>query len=299
MTITKNINYFVLSIFILFSCKEVPNCREFDNAIDFDSLLKCELYSYNDFYFITADYGCPYDPASGNPYGNVSIYLIPKKLSQELIEKNYESYEDKIHNFNIEKLKKEFHIYIYIIPKKYLVKTPEGYYQKKAYIKQAFTFDNTDKVWKNIDCIFIENDFEERIREENWRKNLLVDKINFLKKQFDDINIIDYKNQLENWQGTYSFDFGGFQMGEEYEGTVTFKIEDMATKVSFNGNEELLNIVEITKDTLQLEDAAGEIFKIYKDEQGYFNVSGHRIYMLSPPNESYLLTKEDWNLNNP
>ncbi|WP_379861394.1 M949_RS01915 family surface polysaccharide biosynthesis protein [Mariniflexile ostreae] len=100
-------------------------------------------------------------------------------------------------------------------------------------------------------------------------------------------------DKLYVWQGTYSFDFGGFQMGEEYEGTVAFKIEDMATKVSFNGNEELLNIVGITKDTLQLEDSGGDIFKIYKDDQGYFNVSGHRIYMLSPPNKSQLLTKEE------
>ncbi|GGX17608.1 hypothetical protein [Aquimarina muelleri] len=97
---------------------------------------------------------------------------------------------------------------------------------------------------------------------------------------------------IKNWIGVYTFDYGGEHMGEEFDGTVKFQIKEASSKIYFNKEEELIEIVNITKDTIHFQNKKGDIYKIYKDKQGYFNVGGHEIYMLNPPNESYLLTKE-------
>lgn len=97
---------------------------------------------------------------------------------------------------------------------------------------------------------------------------------------------------IKQWHGIYSFGYGGVQMGEEFEGNVTFTIKDTLSKVAFANSEEPLDIAKATADTIHLKNASGDTYKIYKGEKGDINVSGHKIYLLNPPNESYLLTKE-------
>lgn len=99
------------------------------------------------------------------------------------------------------------------------------------------------------------------------------------------------KGFFKQWEGAYHFNYHIIRMDYEFKGIVKFHIKD-SSYVLYDEDKKTLKVLSITKDTLNLEDQAGDIYKIYKDKQGDFNVSGHPIYMLNPPNESYLLTKE-------
>jgi len=110
------------------------NLKENIKPYNFDLILKCGYYSYNDNFFVTADHGCIYKQDEKNNFGNIVIYLIAKEIKSVPLNK-IEGYEQYVNNLEINQLKKEFDIYIYLISKEYLIKTPEGYYQKKDMLR--------------------------------------------------------------------------------------------------------------------------------------------------------------------
>lgn len=287
------LSFIILIIFI--SCKDLntkksqSSSQEDTKAYNFDSILKCGYFSYNDNFFVTADSGCIYKQYDNNDLGNVSIYLIPK-VTNNIRFKEMEDYEENVNSMNIANLKKEFRIYIYIIPKEYLVQTPEGYYQKKEYIKYLYTFNDESREWDILKSKNI-NDIKEE-QEDIKEISLFIDK----EIQKNNKNSLLNSN-INNWKGIYVFSLKDLEhMGEKHSIEYSFIIDNNSKIISKLDNDPNLkmdcNILNITKDTLFIQDENRNNYKIYKDYEGSYKVSGQEIYMLNPPNESYLLTKE-------
>jgi hypothetical protein len=168
-------------IVIIYSCKDNLQTKkeEFTTVqkqknVDFDKVLKCTSYTYDQDYFLTPDYGCLYNPKGENIFGNISIYLFSKeglKIEEEEIDKETE----RINNLNIENLKKDFDIFIYLIPKDFLNYNPSGdptYYQKENYKEQLYTYNNQTKKWLLLDSLEINSNSESGF-EQNWRDSFL------------------------------------------------------------------------------------------------------------------------------
>lgn len=295
--------YLIAIIFIFFSCKsnKKRDCKEVFPEADFDYLLKCERFSYNDFYFITADYGCPYN-YKGNTYGNLTFYLIPKKVTEQLIKQEYAVYEDRIENLTIDALKSEFYIYVTVISKQFLVKTHEGYWQREPYVTHSYTYNNETKTWVFLDCITINDIHSEREKEQKWYNYITRgEKVEILKKQYDSIinlkfTVFKKHNEETNeiskkWQGTYSFDYGRTHMGQYTEGKVRFNITEDSQKVFLDEKEVNLTIKKAYKDSIILNQGDDYDYILFRIAPDKYAVKGHHIYMLSPPNEVQNLTK--------
>lgn len=115
-------------------------------------------------------------------------------------------------------------------------------------------------------------------------------------KVYTEIEIDSLYGTIDDWKGTYTFSLSDLEhMGETHSIEYFFIINEsckVISKVDHEQNTESnCDIVSITKDVLFLKNNSDE-YKIYKDEQGNFNVSGQTIYMINPPNESYILTRE-------
>lgn len=140
----------------------------------FDSILNCGYYTYGEGFFITADHGCVYNPQENNSFGNIIIFLIPKHKN----EKSDIDYEEYVNTLEASTLKKDFEIYLYIIPYKYLSETPEGYYQNRHHLYEVYKFNRTDNSWKLLRSKFV-NTLQERQSEFNIVMNFIKDKTTF------------------------------------------------------------------------------------------------------------------------
>lgn len=288
------LNFIILIISV--SCKDLntkKNHSTLNNDIEsynFDLILKCGYFSYSDSFFVTADNGCIYKLDEKNDLGNIIIYLIPKETKSIQLNE-IGDYEEDVNNLNITNLKKEFRIYLYIIPKEYLIKTPEGYYQKKKYVKKLFTFNDSSKEWDFLESKNISNITEE---QENIKEvSLFINKE--AKKNLK--SGLPYST-ISDWESIYKFSLKDLEhMGEKHSIEYSFIINDNSEIISKLDNEPNLkmscDILSITRDTLFIQDEKNNKYKIYKDYEGSYNVSGQAIYMLNPPNESYLLTREE------
>ncbi|MCT2562948.1 hypothetical protein [Chryseobacterium herbae] len=148
-----------------------------NTKVSFDHLLKCSDYSYGEKYFLTADYGCIYNPKEKNTFGNLIIYLLPKK-KLNLKDSEIDKEVDRINHLNIEKFKENFEIYVYLIPKEFLNYNATGdpvYYQNKIYKEKLFTYKGNQ--WELIDSMSIKNSSESQ-KEQEWREA-------FIEKQSD------------------------------------------------------------------------------------------------------------------
>ena len=120
---------------------------------------------------------------------------------------------------------------------------------------------------------------------------------------------------ITQWQGKYSFGFGGVHMGEEFEGGATIEVKEGDKKSSINlywetknietGNTidkgdttSQLEIVRVLKDTLELQGEKDKQYILYKTQfivddkkKNGYAIRGSSVYMLSPPNNDYPLTK--------
>ncbi|MBV8326122.1 hypothetical protein [Chryseobacterium sp.] len=142
---------------------------------DFDMLLKCSEYSYDEKYFITADYGCLYDPKGINPYGNLIIYLVPKNKTV-LNNQQIEAETQKVNRLNIEQLKEQFEVFVYLTPKEFLNYNEQGdpiYYHNGAYKEEVYT--HTQNKWILTDSINIRNVAENQ-KEQKWRESFILSK---------------------------------------------------------------------------------------------------------------------------
>jgi hypothetical protein len=175
MKTLKNILFFILISFLL-GCKKgeeqkLPSYNEKsieEQKNNFDNILKEGDYSWNDGYFITADYGIVYNPKGNNPFGNIILYLIPKNKfdikDEEIEEKN-----QMINSLSIENIKKEFNIYLFLIDKKYLQYLPNGdssYEAKENYTENLYTYEN--QKWILLDSLNVKNQ-----NEQEWRENFI------------------------------------------------------------------------------------------------------------------------------
>lgn len=147
--------------------------------LNFDALLKCSDYSLEENYYVTADYGCIYNPKDQNSHGNVMFYLIPKSIKP--INTNLENL--KVNSLDVKSLKNNFTIYAYLIPKSHLNYNPKGdpvYYQKEQFKEELYTFNSNSNQWVLLDSIQISN-YSENANEQLWRENFIHTKANVTK----------------------------------------------------------------------------------------------------------------------
>lgn len=196
---SQNIIFFLIGLFLL-SCKDNAQTNNSQKTtsqkeLNFDKLLKCSDYSYDEDYFLTADYGCIYDPKGNNNFGNVIIYLVQKK-KQPISDEQISFQTTRVNNLSIAEYKKEFKIYLFLIDKQYLnyAKADPSYYEKSKYKEEAYTFDDKQNKWILIDSINILNE-NQNLNEQTWRKNI-VSKSN-TKEENKEVS------SLENWEGIY------------------------------------------------------------------------------------------------
>jgi hypothetical protein len=164
------------------------------NQLNFDALLKCSDYSFQENYYLTADYGCIYNPKDKNSYGNVILYLIPKSNNQT--NANLENL--KINDLDAKTIKNNFTIYAYLIPKIDLNYNPKGdpiYYQKEKFKEELYTFNSNSNQWILLNSIQI-NNYSENAKEQSWRENFIDAKANATKST----------QQLEYSKGFYTYE---------------------------------------------------------------------------------------------
>ena len=144
--------------------------------LNFDSILHCYDYSYLNDYFFTADYGCLYDPNGKNTFGNLTVYLIPHKRVE--IPKG-EYMAERMSSLDVATIKKEFNVYVFLIPVEQLNYNPAGdppYYQKENFTEKLYGFDKTNNQWNLIDSILISGAAGNE-KEQNWREGFILSKI--------------------------------------------------------------------------------------------------------------------------
>jgi hypothetical protein len=173
-------------VFFLFSCQNSSGSKEKEQvtasaqvtAPNFDKIIKCENYSYDENYFLTADEGCLYNPKGENTFGNLVIYLIPKKPSN-INDDNNESETKRVNNLSAAQLKEDFSIYVYVIDKKYLNYNETGdpvYYQKDSFVEELYTYDSKSQKWSLLDSVNINSNVD-NTKEQSWREGFITKQI--------------------------------------------------------------------------------------------------------------------------
>lgn len=289
---------FRFSLLFLFaflsSCKEnkIEENKEDNNAqskINFDDFLKCSEYSPDENYFLTADYGCLYDPKGNNQKGNIAIYLIPKDNFKDSIDDNY-----NVNKLGIDEIKNNFKILLFLIESNYLnynEKADPNYYQKDEYEEICYTFDDDKKEWLKLSSFHKQkNDSEDKNIQ--W-KNDLVNKT--LSKTTKEQN--KATKGPENWTGKYEAVIeldraeGSFNLNYTFLYSDSDKIQ-LLTDINGEKNEYNLKIKKADDNSIVFitlnEDE--EEYKIIKENNNYF-LGGEAIYQLNPPNEKYDLKK--------
>ncbi len=110
----------------------------------------------------------------------------------------------------------------------------------------------------------------------------------------DLINDIEIKKEYINqWQGSYSFGYGFRASDDDFE--MSFNIKNQkATIINNEGTEREAEIIRATNDTLELKDKEDKQYILYRKNSGNnYAITGHDVYLLNPPNDHYLLTKEE------
>lgn len=192
MNKSNSIIMFILA-FLLISCKDKAQENNSNKSINqqtinFDNVLKCSDYSYDEGCFMTADYGCIYDPKGKNTFGNLIIYLIPKKKLQ-INDEQIEQENNKINGLTIDNYKQNFNIFLYLIDKQYLNYSKSGdpvYYQKPSYEEKLYTYDGKTNKWIFVNSIKILNESQNG-KEQIWRKNFIIKQIEIEPKNVSSI----------------------------------------------------------------------------------------------------------------
>lgn len=186
-----------------------------------------------------------------------------------------------------------YYLYIKKIDFKNNIMSIKASYSKKekSFEEVIFLLDTVNKTVKYNNQIYIDSLYSNKYEYVKEPCINCWDKETCNKLALEEKERKERPLYIKNWQGVYSFNYHIIHMGEEFKGIVKFYLKE-TLYVLFDEDKESLEIVKATKDTLKLQNSNGDIYKINKDEQGNFSVSGNNIYMLNPPNESYLLTKE-------
>lgn len=296
------INVFLYGLFFAFcsiSCNKKSNdtAKEFglkSDSYNFENILKCSYYDFRETYFVTTDNGCVYNEKS-NSIGNAVIFLVPKK---ELNKKRTENVNDYISKLNTKEIKEIFKIFISIIPKKFLVNTPEGYYQKDKYIRNLYNYKEKNGEWVLIDTKEI-NSKEEEQKDFTFIESFIQKNLN----QNDGLKID------EKWIGDFQFDFEGSKMEEDFEGNIVFHLSEKdvyltQNSTSFNSETGKIaqksikdnifaKIIKNTVDTLVVKTIEENREYILFKEKGSSNygVTGKDVKIINPEYDTYTLTK--------
>jgi len=180
---SKNLFLFTIILF-LFGCKGEAQKNDLNKIkktlqqnITLDDVLKDGDYTWDEDFFMTADYGVIYNQKT-NPFGNLKIYLIPKnklKIKDEQIEEE----NNRVNELSIHEYKEKFKIIIFLINKKDLNNAESGdpaYYQKPAYEEKIYTYDEKANQWIFLDSIKILNESENE-KEQIWREKYIYEQI--------------------------------------------------------------------------------------------------------------------------
>ncbi|MFC7774930.1 hypothetical protein [Flavobacterium sp. GCM10027622] len=291
----SNFRCLLLLLFVsLANCKEnqvkenqVDNIAE--SKINFDDYLKCSEYSPDDKYFLTADYGCLYDPKGKNPKGNLAIYLIPKGNFKAKIDDQY-----PINKLSNDEIKGNFKILLFLIEPNHLNYNPKGdpnYYQKDTYEEICYTFDNDKKEWIKLSSFHKQkNDTEEKNIQ--WRDHLINQNLSITAKDTDKTD----KNP-KNWIGKYEAIIeldraeGTFKLNYTFLFSSPEEIK-LLTVINGEKSEYELKIKETKESAIVLitEDEYEDEYEIVKENNKYF-LTGKAAYQINPPNEKYDLEK--------
>jgi hypothetical protein len=286
---------FILVFFLLICCKNKEKDtvdliinKEIKESNNFDSILKCGYFSDNGSYFVTADKGCIYNEESDNVFGNLIIYLIAND--------NKKHSEDYVNKLKTSTLKEEFSIYIYVIPKEYLVDTPEGLYQKEKYIEKLYTFNKDTKKWEIIDLIEI-NNIEENLKEQNWRENFIN-------------NCIDKNAVLGSIEKSNDFELNGnyfikskvlsIETGSPIEVSFSFYFERKLATLSIRSDNSLevycegTYSIDYNKNNVKLEYTGEGICTSDKNESTFLIKKENNQYLI----KSKRFENEDWQILN-
>ncbi len=116
----------LILVSLTLSCKQSTTQdtkKAFPKGPNFDSIIHCGDYDFRSDHFTVPYHGCVYAPNKGNDFGNISIFLIPKKKykdPEKLTDEQIMEENERIDNLEVNRIKKEFDIYVYLIDKKYL-----------------------------------------------------------------------------------------------------------------------------------------------------------------------------------
>ncbi|MCG8203636.1 hypothetical protein J2Q04_13525, partial [Tenacibaculum finnmarkense genomovar finnmarkense] len=117
----------------------------------------------------------------------------------------------------------------------------------------------------------------------------------------------NFINPLEEWQGEYIFKYGRTDSYQSLSAKERFLIDTEGsskviaikklfieeTSQTITSIDTLkVKVTKATKDSLILKRGNDFIYKISKDVDGNYKIGGHDVYMLSPPNNNYPLTKK-------
>lgn len=255
------------------------------NSYRFENILKCGYYDFRENYFVTADNGCVYNENS-NTFGNAVIFLVPKNELNKEITENINVYISKLNAKEIEDI---FKIFVSIIPKKFLVNTPEGYYQKDQYIRNFYTYNENNDQWVVIDTKEIKS------KQEEQKDFTFIE--SFIQKNISQNN--DTKVNRE-WIGDFQFDFEGSKMEDDFEGNIVFHITKekvYLTQNSTSFNSETGKITQkVNKDNI-----VAKIFKKTIDTLVVKTIEENREYILfkKKGSSNYSVTGKDVKIINP
>ncbi|MCG8905345.1 hypothetical protein G1K94_12835, partial [Tenacibaculum finnmarkense] len=173
-------------------------------------------------------------------------------------------------------------------------------YQKKEY--SGFGIIDEENISKKLrDEMFVkwyqfshENEMYSQVKASEYFLSLKRKEANFI-------------NPLEEWQGEYIFKYGRTDSYQSLSAKERFLIDTegsskviaikklfiVETSETITSIDTLkLKITKATKDSLILKREKDFIYKISKDVDGNYKIGGRHVYMLSPPNNNYLLTKK-------
>ena len=219
---------FILLTIFMISCKDI-NVNKIEKDVNFDKVLKDCNFTYDSGYFITADYGCIFNPKGENNFGNMIVYLIPKK--QIIItDENIENENKRVNNLSIENYKNEFNIYVYLTESQYLNYNKNGdpiYYHKASYTEKLYTYEQKNN-WLLLDSLNILNS-KSNEKEQEWRDGFITKLITISNKE----NTVETTNNIsEKWLGTYHLTIN--ENSKDWRDTQELKLEISKNSIKYS-----------------------------------------------------------------
>ncbi|MCV6630155.1 MAG: DUF5991 domain-containing protein [Flavobacteriaceae bacterium] len=273
------ISNIIILFFLITGCHLSNDCSDLDinEKILKHLTIKAEL-SYSDGAFVIPYGGYLYNPNTVNTIGNFSIYLIPKEYKLNL---DIEQYENYINNINkLSTIIKNFEIYIFLIPKKYLVLTPEGYYPNEKHIECFYKYDENQKKIKWVKSKKLNLSNKNYQYDIFWSERIVKKRVKAYR--LSSINKIKNLAINSNWHGHYRYltdeghTAGGSWTGVYHDFHIS-KDSVICRQEGYMAYNKIWYLAQENKDTLELyrykELNSGTFYKNVKKSLLYWNKS--------------------------